>query len=195
MGTTKTPANRMSKIYTRTGDDGDTSLFGGGRVRKDDVRVEAFGTIDELSAALGVARGWLTMVDSTSADLDKFIESVQHQLFNLGAELATTGERGGGTELIGDADVARLEQAMDGWEAGLEPLREFILPGGTRAAAELHFARCVCRRAERLIVRLSADEPIRGEVLRYVNRLSDTLFVLARHVNRLAGVPDVTWRK
>jgi len=185
----------MAKIYTRRGDEGETSLSGGGRVRKDHVRVEAYGTIDELSAVLGVARGWLATVDSTSADLDKFIESLQHRLFNLGAELATVDPQQKGTERIGDADVARLEQAMDGWEAGLEPLREFILPGGTRAAAELHFARCVCRRAERLIVRLSADEPIRGEVLRYVNRLSDTLFVMARHVNRLAGVPDVTWRK
>jgi cob(I)alamin adenosyltransferase len=185
----------MSKIYTRTGDDGDTSLFGGGRVRKDHVRVAAYGTIDELSAVLGVARASLALVDPTPPDLEEFVATLQHQLLNLGAELATVEPQRQGTSLICDADVSRLEQSMDRWAAGLEPLREFILPGGTPAAAQLHVARCVCRRAERLVVSLAAEEPIRGEVLRYVNRLSDTLFVLARHVNHLAGVPDVTWRQ
>jgi cob(I)alamin adenosyltransferase len=185
----------MSKIYTRTGDDGETSLFGGGRVRKDHVRVAAYGTIDELGAVLGVARGLLALVDPTPVEVDEFVVMLQHQLFNLGAELATPQPDKHGTNRIDDADVARLEQAMDRWQAELEPLREFILPGGCPAAAQLHLARCVCRRAERLMVSLAADEPLRGEVLRYVNRLSDTLFVLARHVNRLAGVPDITWRQ
>jgi cob(I)alamin adenosyltransferase len=185
----------MAKIYTRTGDEGETSLYNGGRVRKDHLRVETVGTLDELSAVLGIARSSLASVRSTPAEVDQFVARVQHQLFNLGAELATPEPAAHGTALIGDADVSGLEQAMDRWEAELEPLREFILPGGCRAAAELHLARCVCRRAERLLVRLAADEAIRGQALRYVNRLSDALFVLARCVNRRAGAADVVWRQ
>lgn len=184
----------MAKIYTRTGDEGETSLFGGGRVRKDHLRVDAMGTIDELNAALGVARASLALDDPTLGEVVQFIATVQNQLFNLGAELATPETAGEGAPLVSDADVTGLEQAMDRWQAELEPLRQFILPGGSPAAAELHLARCVCRRAERLIVRLAAEIPVRGEVLRYVNRLSDALFVLARHANRLVGVPDVVWR-
>ena len=185
----------MSRIYTRTGDDGETSLQGGGRVGKDHVRVAACGTIDELNAVLGMARTSLAMIDPTPIEVDQFVVTLQHHLFNLGAELATPQPGEHRTNWIQEADVGQLEQAIDRWQAELEPLREFILPGGCPAAAQLHLARCVCRRAERLIVRLAADEPIRGEVLRFANRLSDALFVLARHVNRLAGVADVTWQQ
>jgi cob(I)alamin adenosyltransferase len=185
----------MTKIYTRTGDDGETSLFAGGRVRKDHVRVAAYGTIDELNAVLGVVRNDLAAIDPTPSEVDQFVVSLQHQLFKLGAELATPQPEKDGANLIRDADVSQLEQAIDRWTAMLAPLREFILPGGCPAATQLQLARCVCRRGERLVVRLAADEPVRGEVLRYVNRLSDVLFVLARYTNRLAGVADVIWRQ
>jgi len=185
----------MAKIYTRTGDDGETGLFGGTRVRKDDPRVEAYGTVDELNAALGVVRAEWAQTPSSPRAIDEFLARVQHELFSIGAELATPQADQHGTDLVQDADVAQLEAVIDGWEAELRPLREFILPGGTPVAAQLHLARCVCRRAERLIVRLAAEQPLRGEVVRYVNRLSDALFVLARTVNRLSGVPDVAWRR
>jgi cob(I)alamin adenosyltransferase len=184
----------MSRIYTRTGDSGETSLFGGGRVRKDNLRVAAYGTVDELNAVLGVARGVLS-VESKFVAIDQFVVRVQHQLFNLGAELATPQPSALGANLVADAEVAWLEQAIDGWEQSLAPLRAFILPGGTPVAAHLHWARTVCRRAERLVVELAASEPIRGEAIRYVNRLSDALFVAARAANHLAGVPDVPWNQ
>ena len=185
----------MSKIYTRTGDSGETGLFGGPRVPKDNVRVAAYGTVDELNAVLGVARGAIALIDPLANEIDRFVARVQHQLFNLGAELATPQPARHGTNLVQDADVVWLEQTIDAWEAELEPLSTFILPGGCPAAAHLHWARTVSRRAERLVVRLAATEPIRGEVLRYVNRLSDALFVAARTANRLAGVPDVAWER
>jgi cob(I)alamin adenosyltransferase len=182
----------MSRIYTRTGDSGETGLFGGGRVRKSDLRVEAYGTIDELNAVLGVARESLSGAPAL-APLDAFLVRVQHQLFNLGAELATPQSAAHGTNLVADEDVAWLESSIDDWERDLAPLKTFILPGGSGAAAHLHWARTVCRRAERLIVELAATATIRGEVIRYVNRLSDALFVAARAANRLAGVSDVAW--
>ena len=185
----------MAKIYTRTGDSGETSLFGGERVRKDELRVEAAGTIDELNAALGVARAELTRTEPMLLDYDKFLEEVQHELFNLGAELATMPPAHHTVDRIEDDDIVRIEESIDVWSAGLEPLREFILPGGFPAAAELHMARCICRRAERLVVRLAAVEPIRREVIGYLNRLSDALFVLARAVNCSANVPDLPWRR
>jgi cob(I)alamin adenosyltransferase len=185
----------MSKIYTRTGDSGETGLFGGGRVRKDHVRIAACGTIDELNAVLGVARGALGLVDPVPTAIREFINRVQHQLFNLGAELATPDPEQHGTVLVQEGEVAWLEQSIDAWEQQLEPLTTFILPGGCPAAAQLHWARTICRRAERLATRLSASEPIRGEVLRYVNRLSDALFVAARTANRMAGVADVKWQR
>jgi cob(I)alamin adenosyltransferase len=184
----------MSKIYTRTGDDGETALYGGGRVRKDDLRVAAFGTVDELNAVLGLVRAELRRIQPPPANLDQFVERAQHQLFNLGAELATLEPVSKGTNLIQDSDVTALEAAIDGWEAQLEPLREFILPGGSAAAAQFHLARAVCRRAERLLVTLSAEAALRGEPIRYLNRLSDALFVAARSANRAAGVADVKWR-
>jgi cob(I)alamin adenosyltransferase len=184
----------MSRIYTRTGDSGETGLFGGGRVRKDDPRVEAYGTVDELNAVLGVARQSLES-ESMWAQIDQFVVRVQHQLFNLGAELATPQPTAHGTNLVADADIAWLEESIDAWEQDLAPLRTFILPGGSPAAAHLHWARTVCRRAERLVVELAARESIRGEVVRYLNRLSDALFVAARAANGLAGIDDVTWNQ
>ncbi len=189
----------MSRIYTRTGDSGETGLFGGGRVRKDDLRVEAYGTVDELNAVLGVARESLQR-ESMWAQIDQFVVRVQHQLFNLGAELATPQPTAHGTNLVADADIAWLEESIDKWEEELTPLRTFILPGGSSSAAHLHWARTVCRRAERLVVQLAdselaASESIRGEVVRYLNRLSDALFVAARAANSLAGVADVAWNQ
>jgi cob(I)alamin adenosyltransferase len=185
----------MARIYTRTGDTGETGLFGGGRVRKDDVRVAAYGTVDELNAVLGVARGALTGHDTLPSEIDLFLDGVQHQLFNLGAELATPQPAQLGANLVSDADVAWLEQLIDRLEQKLEPLKTFILPGGSPAAAHLHWARTVSRRAERLVVTFAAVEPVRGEVLRYLNRLSDALFVAARAANQIANVPDVAWKQ
>jgi cob(I)alamin adenosyltransferase len=183
----------MSRIYTRTGDTGETGLFGGGRVKKHDLRVAAYGTVDELNAVLGVARAALSN-DGKLRDLDAFVARVQHQLFNLGAELATPEPSAHGTNLVSDADVAWLEQSIDVWEQSLAPLKTFILPGGSAAAAHLHWARTVCRRAERPIVELAERENLRGEVLRYVNRLSDALFVAARAANYALAVQDVPWQ-
>jgi len=186
----------MAKIYTRTGDGGETSLLGGLRVRKDDLRIEAIGSIDEVNAALGVVRMELTRSGVAPAGLDQVLAQAQHRLFDLGAELAaassTTGLR---VSTLIDAHAAELEAEIDRYEAELEPLRNFILPGGTPAAAQLHLARCVCRRAERRLVELAASNPVRGELLRYVNRLSDLLFVLARAVNQANRVADVTWEQ
>jgi cob(I)alamin adenosyltransferase len=185
----------MAKIYTRTGDCGETALFAGARIRKDDQRLEVIGTIDELNAVVGLVRAELISPETAPGDLDQFCERVQHQLFNLGAELAMPQADPSAANLIQNADIDRLEQAIDHWESALEPLREFILPGGCPAAAQLHLARCVCRRAERLLVGLAASKTtVRGEVLCYVNRLSDALFVAARFANRSAGVSDVKWR-
>jgi cob(I)alamin adenosyltransferase len=186
---------KMAKIYTRTGDGGETALFAGGRIRKDDPRLAAIGTIDELNAQLGVARAELNRAESVATDLDQFCERVQHQLFNLGAELAMPRPGLSAPGAVRESDVARLEEVIDRWEQGLEPLREFILPGGSPAAAQLHLARCVCRRAERLLVGLAQGEaPVRAELLRYLNRMSDALFVAARAANRSTGMPDVKWR-
>jgi cob(I)alamin adenosyltransferase len=184
----------MSKIYTRTGDEGETALYGGGHVRKDDPRMAAIGTVDELNASLGVVRVELHRMQPGPEGLDRFVERSQHQLFNLGAELATLEPVSMATNLIQEADIVGIEKAIDGWEAQLEPLREFILPGGSAAAAQLHLARSVCRRAERLLVTLSADATLRGELIRYLNRLGDALFVAARIANRAADVADVKWQ-
>ena len=176
------------KIYTKTGDTGDTSLFGGLRVRKDDVRVDAYGEVDELNAWLGLARA------SGSGGLDAELEQISRDLFALGAQLADPGEKLAprvAKAAIVDADVERLEQLIDRLEAELPPLRRFILPGGGSAGAALHVARTVCRRAERRMVAL--DPPVDGVLLRYVNRLSDLLFVMARVVNQRAGAPETEW--
>lgn len=178
------------KIYTRTGDDGSTGLFGGARTRKDAPRIEAYGTVDELNAAIGLARAALE-----ETELDAVLARVQAELFNLGAELAVDPEGGASlsTETIGSSHIARLEADIDGWEQLLEPLRNFILPGGTAASASLHLARTVCRRAERRVLSLKAEEAVRDELVGYLNRLSDHLFVAARFANHEAGTSDVPW--
>jgi cob(I)alamin adenosyltransferase len=184
----------MAKIYTRTGDSGETSLLGGRRVRKDDVRVEAIGSLDEVNAALGVARMELGRSGIAPWGLDELLAQVQHRLFDVGAELAIPPTPKASAGSLSDADVVALESAIDRQEAGLSRLRTFILPGGSPAGAYLHLARCVCRRAERRLVALAAADPVRGEVLRYLNRLGDLLFVLARAVNEANRVADVTWQ-
>ncbi len=188
-----------TRIYTRTGDAGDTGLFGGQRVSKDDLRVEAYGTVDELNAVLGSV---LTYA-ATDSDLGPLILALQSDLFFLGADLATPAESDTQKgriviERVGSERVAKLEVWIDQYEAELEPLRRFILPGGHPMAAALHVARAVCRRAERRCVALAQVEaagatPLNPEILRYLNRLSDLLFVLARAANQREGVPDVTW--
>jgi cob(I)alamin adenosyltransferase len=180
------------KIYTKTGDTGDTGLFGGPRVAKDDPRIEAIGDVDELNATIGLVRTQLGG-DSTTADIERLLSDVQHHLFDLGAELATPDPQAHGTALLQAEHATQLEQAVDRWEADLQPLKQFILPGGTPAAAALHIARAVCRRAERRVVTLGRTEKVRGELVIYLNRLSDLLFVLARAANHVAGVGDVAW--
>jgi cob(I)alamin adenosyltransferase len=175
------------KIYTRTGDDGTTGLWGGQRVPKDALRVEAYGTVDECNAALGVARA-----SGVDPALDQLLNHLQNQLFVVGADLATPGET---TRIarVGEAEVAELEQAIDAHEEQLEALRQFILPGGSLAAAHLHLARTICRRAERATISLARTEVINTQVITYLNRLSDLLFVLARVANQRTNTPDVPW--
>ncbi|MEN1678913.1 MAG: cob(I)yrinic acid a,c-diamide adenosyltransferase [Planctomycetota bacterium] len=182
------------KIYTRTGDQGETSLFGGQRVAKDHDRIEAYGTIDELNAVLGVAQAELA-AEGDPGELAPLLDRLQHQLFDLGAELAAPSPEKQGTDLLGDPQVEELESEIDRLEEKLPPLTQFILPGGTLAASHLHVARCVCRRAERLIVALGHHEAVRDTPIRYVNRLADLLFVVARVANQAAGRPDVPWQK
>ncbi len=175
------------RLYTRTGDGGETGLYGSGRVRKSALRIEALGTVDEANAALGVCRA-LTLGD---AALDPALEGVQHRLFDLGAGLASPGMGVGG---VTQAHIDAVERAIDALEEDLEPLRVFILPGGAPAAAALHLARTVARRAERDLARLAdAGEAVDPLALPYLNRVSDLLFVCARHANRAHG--DTPWRK
>ena len=176
------------KIYTRTGDTGDTSLFGGARVAKNDPRIEAYGTVDELNSFIGVARSaW----PASPIDID--LHQMQMDLFEIGAHLASPGmSRFPGVE---EKRIEELERAIDAMEAELEPLKSFILPGGAPASAHLHVARTVCRRAERLVVGLHDDSPATQSSIRYLNRLSDYLFVAARFINSRLGVPDVPWRR
>jgi len=178
------------KIYTKTGDSGDTGLFGGPRVRKDCPRIEAYGTVDELNAVLGLAR-----CEPLALDFDALLARIQNDLFDVGAELATPEAQTKQVPTIGATHITALETAIDHWEAVLTPLRQFILPGGSRAAAQLHVARTVCRRAERRVVTLAASETVSHALFVYLNRLSDLLFVLARAANHLGGQPDVPWQK
>lgn len=182
----------MMKIYTRTGDLGETGLFAGPRVGKDMARVEVFGTIDELNAVLGGVRA-----ESLPEDLDSLLARVQNELFDLGAELATPDPVAHGTRTLTSDDVQALEADIDRLEQELEPLKVFILPTGTRAGAGLHLARAVCRRAERRLVTLirQSQEPISLVLMAYLNRLGDLLFVLARVANARAGRPETTWSK
>ena len=182
----------LNKIYTRTGDDGTTALGTGERVAKYDLRVEAYGTIDETNAVIGLAR---LHTGETDESLDAMLARIQNDLFDLGADLCYPEEKEGKLSLrVSDAQVVRLEAEIDEMNGSLEPLRSFVLPGGTKAASFLHLARTVSRRAERLIVELAGrpEETVSGPALRYVNRLSDFLFVAARYAND-KGASDVTW--
>ena len=179
------------KIYTKRGDRGETDLLGGGRVSKDCARVEAYGSVDELNACLGRCAA-----ESAHDDLCEIIRDIQSSLFDLGSYLASpdAGRREeGSTPQPEDSDVERLEAHIDALEGELEPLKCFILPGGIPAAATLHLARTICRRAERCEIALHKAEPLSAAALRYLNRLSDLLFVMARVENRRAGVADVEW--
>jgi len=176
------------KIYTRTGDLGQTSLFGGARVAKNDARIEAYGTIDELSSHLGIAR-----TQPIPSETDAILHQVQIDLFEVGAHLASPG-----TSRFPGVDpqrIAELEEAIDHMERELAPLTTFILPGGSAAAAQLHVSRTVCRRAERLVVALGDETPETISTIAYLNRLSDYLFVAARFTNKRAEIEDVPWKR
>ncbi len=178
-----------SRIYTRTGDAGDTGLVGGDRVPKDSVRVEAYGCVDEANSWVGVARAYVD-----DAALGAALEYVQHRFFNCSSNLATVPGSGFEPTKVTEEDVAFLEAAIDRYETATGALRSFVLPGGSKAAAYLHVARTVCRRAERSIVALKRTEPVDPLVLKFVNRSSDFLFAAARYANSLAGQPDVEWK-
>lgn len=176
--------NRLSKIYTRTGDDGTTGLGDGTRVDKDSLRVEAFGTVDEANSAIGVVLAH----DSVTGSIRRCLTEVQHDLFELGGELCIPGH----TAIQADF-VDRLERDLDGFNAELPPLKDFILPGGGHAAAACHLARTVVRRAERRTITLKKHEDVRDELVRYLNRLSDLLFVIARCLSRIENGEEVLW--
>ncbi|WP_045737489.1 cob(I)yrinic acid a,c-diamide adenosyltransferase [Xanthomonas sp. MUS 060] len=176
--------NRLTKIYTRTGDDGSTGLGDGNRVGKDSARVTAYGTVDEANSAIG-----LVLACALAEDVRQLLTAIQHQLFDLGGELCIPGHAA-----IQDADIDALEQHLDHYNATLPALRDFILPGGGEAAARCHLARTIVRRAERETVALSRQDAVRPEAVRYLNRLSDLLFVLARVLARADGHGDVLWR-
>ncbi len=175
--------NRLSKIYTRTGDDGSTGLGDGSRVSKDSARVTAYGTVDEANSAIG-----MILAGDIPEPVRQVLVTVQHQLFDLGGELCIPGHAA-----ITQADIAKLEQQLDGFNADLPPLKDFILPGGGMAAAHCHLARTICRRAERETVTLSRLDAVRPEAIGYLNRLSDLLFVIARVLARASGHGEVLW--
>lgn len=181
---------RITKVTTRTGDDGTTALGDGRRVRKDHPRIEAYGTVDELNAILGVV-----LASPHADELTPLLQAVQQDLFHAGAELCVPQDPA--APPVGPRIEARHIERLDGWIAAyngrLEPLKNFVLPGGTLAAAQLHVARTVCRRVERLVVTLGETEPLRPELVRYLNRLSDLLFIWSRFENKAAGVPEPTW--
>jgi len=178
------------KLYTKTGDDGTTGLFGGGRIPKASARVDAYGTVDETNAAIGVARA-----ARQDPAIDAVLAHVQEDLFTVGAELACVPGRESrlGMPLVGAADIERLERAIDEADAACAPLKTFVLPGGSPQAASLHVSRTICRRAERAVLAVE-DAPPRRELVVYLNRLSDLLFALARRANVAAGVDDVPWK-
>jgi cob(I)alamin adenosyltransferase len=179
------------KIYTKSGDDGTTGLFGGQRVSKSDPRIDSYGTIDELNAVIG----WVAIV--ADAELVEALRAVQNELFTIGAHLATPADAANAASALpplDDASIARLERQIDAADAQLPPLKNFILPGGSETAARLHVARTVCRRAERRVVELGGAEPVQPIIVTYLNRLSDWLFVQARLANRDGGIDDAPWR-
>lgn len=178
-------ANRLTRIYTRTGDAGTTGLADGSRVEKDAPRIEAIGAVDELNSSLGVL-----LAEALPEPVHACLAGAQHDLFDLGGELAVPGHA-----IMGQSHVERLERELDKLNAALPPLKEFVLPGGTRAAALAHAARACCRRAERRVVALSRKQEVAPALLAYLNRLSDLLFVVARELNRAAGGKDVLWQQ
>jgi cob(I)alamin adenosyltransferase len=193
---------KLTRIYTRTGDDGTTGLVGGQRVRKNAQRIEAYGTVDELSSAIGLARTALAEVRDSApdrarevaAELDGWLAWTQDVLFNLGSDLATlSADRRDGMPMIEPADAIALERSIDQAQHELEPLDNFIHPGGAYPGAFLHLARTIARRAERALVTLGETEPIAPEALRYLNRLSDALFVWSRWINHALGRPEHRW--
>jgi len=177
-------APRLSKIVTRTGDKGTTGLSDGSRLDKDHARIEAIGTIDELNSIIGII-----LANSKVESISQVLISIQHDLFNFGGELATPGRC-----ILKNEDVEKLEHAVTTYNENLPPLKEFILPGGSLVAANLHLARTVCRRAERVLVGLNKISPVSGHLLKYINRLSDLFFILARVVNKQSGISDVLWQ-
>ena len=176
--------NRLSKIYTRTGDDGTTGLGDGSRINKDSLRVEAMGDVDELNSVIGIM-----MTENVPASLASLLTQIQHDLFNVGGEICIPGY-----VILQQSSITELEQAIDSLNEQLMPLKEFTLPGGTRTAAYCHLARTVCRRAERKLVELHRNENVTDISLQYLNRLSDLLFVMCRIINKEAGVQDVLWK-
>jgi cob(I)alamin adenosyltransferase len=190
MGTEK-GQERSVRIYTKAGDDGTTGLLGSGRVPKDNPRIDAYGTIDELNAALGLARA-----QGLDGAADTLVAQLQNELFVVGSALADPAPDGPFHLAVTASHVAQLESAIDKLETELSPLTQFILPGGTLAAAHVHMARTICRRGERLVVRLSKqpDQDVPGALIAYLNRLGDLLFVLARVVNHRAGISDTLWK-
>jgi cob(I)alamin adenosyltransferase len=187
------PRLAINRVYTRRGDRGDTALAGGQRVAKDSPRIAAYGTVDELNAFVGAAR--VTALETGAAQLAGILLRVQHELFNLGSILATLPEDVHPKQArVTEAEVARLEAEMDSANAKLPPLRSFVLPGGSRLNAELHVCRTVCRRAERAAVALARVEAVPPEAVRYLNRLSDALFVWSRWSSQLAGASEILWQ-
>jgi cob(I)alamin adenosyltransferase len=178
--------NRLTKIYTRTGDEGTTGLGDGQRIRKEATRVEAYGTVDELNSAIGV----LVAGNGVPTGVADALTGIQHRLFDLGGELCMPGH-----EFIDAAAVADLETLLDELNEALPPLKDFVLPGGTSAAAACHLARAICRRAERRCWSLAAEEDVNEQLLKYLNRLSDLLFVIARVLNREQGADETIWQK
>jgi cob(I)alamin adenosyltransferase len=184
--------SERKRIYTRTGDDGTTSLFGGERVGKGNPRIDAYGTVDETNSVVGLARAHLDG-EPGAERLDPVLGAIQDELFVLGADLATPVDAKPMVPRIQEEHVERVEDRIDDFDADLKPLKQFVLPGGCPTGASLHSARTVCRRAERLAIQAGASTPINDEALVYLNRLSDLLFVLARWANKQAGVREDTW--
>jgi cob(I)alamin adenosyltransferase len=190
---------RITRVYTRTGDNGETALVGGRRVPKDSPRIEAYGTIDELNSIIGVARAFNDEKSRNAKArrfLDEVLAKIQDELFDLGSELATPPDAEyTGMFHIGDAEVKRLEATMDRCQKELAPLKSFVLPGGGKVGAFLHQCRTVCRRAERDLLRLSRAEPVSEWAIKYINRLSDLFFVLSRWAAKQAGKPEALWQR
>lgn len=191
------PRLALNRIYTRSGDKGQTGLAGGQRISKDHLRIESYGTVDELNAFVGLARATAEELAKPMERLTKFtaiLKRVQHELFNLGSILATLPENVHPKQArITNADIEQLEREIDEANEELQPLRSFVLPGGSRLDAELHICRTICRRAERLLVSLAREESVPGEAVQYLNRLSDALFVWSRWVNHVLGANETLW--